>query len=124
MDYLRFSQMLASGGTLDGKRILSRKTIELMTTDQLSTDVRARTPGGLLQEGYSFGLGFAVRTHTGLNASAGTAGDYNWGGAFGTYFWVDPKEEMAVVYMAATPGDLRTTYRVLMRNLVLQSIAD
>lgn len=124
MDYLRFSQMLANGGTLDGRRILSRKTVELMTADQLTAEVRARSAGSLLQEGYSFGLGFAVRTHTGINPIAGTAGDYNWGGAFGTYFWVDPKEEMAVVYMAVTPGDIRTYYRTLVRNLVLQSIVD
>ena len=124
MDYLRFAQMLVNGGTLDGKRILSRKTIEMMTADQLSPEVRARTTSALLGEGESFGLGFAVRTRTGLNAAAGTAGDYTWGGAYGTYFWVDPKEEMAVVFMSAAPGEIRLYYRRLIRNLVLQSIVD
>jgi CubicO group peptidase (beta-lactamase class C family) len=124
MDYLRFAQMLANGGTLDGKRLLSRKTMEMMTTDQLGPEVRAHTTSSVLNAGYTFGLGFAVRSQAGLAAYAGSAGDYTWGGAFGTYFWVDPKEELAVVYMAATPGDIRTTYRTLVRNLVLQSIAD
>ena len=124
MDYLRFAQMLANGGSLDGKRLLSRKTLEMMTSDQLGPEVRARTTSPVLNEGYSFGLGFAVRSQTGIAAYAGSAGDYTWGGAFGTYFWVDPKEQLAVVYMAATPGDIRTYYRTLVRNLVLQSIAD
>jgi CubicO group peptidase (beta-lactamase class C family) len=124
MDYLRFAQMLTNGGTLDGKRLLSRKTLEMMTSDQLGPEVRGRTTSPVLNEGYSFGLGFAVRSQTGMAAYAGSAGDYTWGGAFGTYFWVDPKEQLAVVYMAATPGDIRTYYRTLVRNLVLQSIAD
>jgi CubicO group peptidase (beta-lactamase class C family) len=124
MDYLRFAQMLANGGTLDGKRLLSRKTVEMMTTDQLEPDVRAHTTSTVLNEGYGFGLGFAVRTQTGIAQVAGSTGDYNWGGAFGTFFWVDPKEQLAVVYMAATPGDIRTHYRMLVRNLVVQSIVD
>ena len=124
MDYLRFAQMLASGGTLDGQRLLSRKTLDMMTSDQLGPEVRGRTTSTVLSEGYSFGLGFAVRSQTGMAAYAGSAGDYTWGGAFGTYFWVDPKEQLAVVYMAATPGEIRTTYRTLVRNLVLQSIVD
>jgi len=53
-----------------------------------------------------------------------TTGDYNWGGAYGTFFWVDPKEEMAVVYMVAAPGEGRGRLRTLVRNMVLQSIAD
>ena len=124
MDYLRFAQMLTNGGTLDGQRLLSRKTLEMMTSDQLGAEVRGRTTSPVLSEGYSFGLGFAVRSQTGMAAYAGSAGDYTWGGAFGTYFWVDPKEQLAVVYMAATPGEIRTTYRTLVRNLVLQSIVD
>ena len=59
-----------------------------------------------------------------MSPYAGSVGELNWGGAGGTYFWVDPKEQLAVVLMAATPGEIRTHYRVLVRNLVLQSIAD
>ena len=124
MDYMRFAQMLANGGSLDGHRIISRKTLEMMTSDQLGSDVRARTISPVLPEGYTFGLGFAVRQQSGIAPFAGSTGDYSWGGAFGTNFWVDPKEQMVVVYMAATPGDIRVHYRSLIRNLVLQSIAD
>jgi len=125
MDYLRFAQMLLNKGTFDGQRIIARKTVEMMTADQLGTDVRARSKSPLLADGYSFGLGFAVRTHTGLAALAGSTGDFSWGGAFGTYFWIDPKEEMAVVYMAAAPSDvIRAHVRMLAKNLVLASIVD
>ena len=124
MDYLRFAQMLFNGGTLDGRRYLSRKTLELMTTDQLGPVVRANTTSPVLATGYGFGLGFAVRTQTGIAEVAGSTGDYNWGGAFGTYFWVDPREQMVVVYMAAAPGEIRTKLRNLVKNLVLQAIVD
>jgi len=96
-----------------------------MTTDQLGAEVRARSTSPLLAPGYSFGLGFAVRTHAGLASLAGTTGDYSWGGAFGTYFWVDPKEEMAVVFMAAAPSDIIRTHLIrVTKNLVLASIID
>jgi CubicO group peptidase (beta-lactamase class C family) len=124
MDYLRFTQMLVNGGVLDSKRILSRKTVELMTADQLAPDVRARTTHPLLPAGFGFGLGFTVRTHTGLAPVGGTVGEYAWGGAFGTYFWIDPKEHLAVVYMSAAPGDVFIRNRLLVKNLVVQSIID
>jgi CubicO group peptidase (beta-lactamase class C family) len=124
MDYLRFAQMLANNGTLEGQRILSRKTVEMMTTDQLGAEIRARSISPLLAEGYSFGLGFTVRTESGRAALAGSIGDFSWGGAFGTYFWVDPKEEMAVVFMAAAPSEIRAHLRTLTKNLVLAAIVD
>jgi CubicO group peptidase (beta-lactamase class C family) len=116
--------MLLNNGTLGGQHILSRKTVEMMTTDQLGAEVRARSTSPLLAAGYSFGLGFTVRTHAGHASMAGTTGDYSWGGAFGTYFWIDPKEEMAVVFMAAAPSDIRTRFRTLVKNLVLAAIVD
>jgi len=124
MDYLRFAQMLMNKGTLDGQRIIARKTLEMMTSDQLGPEVRARSSSPLLADGYSFGLGFTVRMETGLAPLAGSTGDYSWGGAYGTYFWVDPKEQMAVVFMAAAPGEIRTHFRLLTKNLVLASIID
>jgi CubicO group peptidase (beta-lactamase class C family) len=124
MDYLRFAQMLANKGTLDGQRILSRKTVELMTSDQLSPEIRARSTSPVLAAGYSFGLGFTVRTQTGLATLAGSVGEFGFGGAFGTSFWVDPQEDLAVVFMAATPGGLRGHFRALVKNLVLSSIVD
>ena len=123
-DYLRFAQMLLGGGMFEGRRYLSRKTLEMMISDQLGADVRARTTSPVLSKGYGFGLGFAVRSQTGVAELAGSTGDYNWGGAYGTYFWVDPREELAVVYMSAAPGEIRTRHRSLVKNLVLQAIAD
>jgi CubicO group peptidase (beta-lactamase class C family) len=124
MDYLRFAQMLANGGILDGKRIVSRAMLEMMTSDQLGPEVRARTTNPSLVDGHTFGLGFAVRLETGISPLAGSKGDYTWAGAYGTYFWVDPKEELVAVFMSAAPGEIRLYYRALMRNLVLQAIAD
>jgi CubicO group peptidase (beta-lactamase class C family) len=124
MDYLRFAQMLLNQGSLQGRRILSRKTVELMISDQLAPDVRERTTSPALAEGYSFGLGFSVRSQAGRAALAGSIGDFGWGGAFGTYFWVDPQEELAVVFMAAAPGYMGQVLRVLVKNLVLASIID
>jgi CubicO group peptidase (beta-lactamase class C family) len=120
-DYVRFTQMLVNRGSLDGARILGRKTVEYMTTDHLGTAIApgpAYSPG----PGYGFGLGFAVRKETGVAPVTGSAGDYNWGGAFGTGFWVDPKEELTVVFMAQAPGPIRVHYRQLLKTLVLQAI--
>lgn len=122
-DYVRFAQMLANRGTLDGTRLLGRKTVEYMTSDHLGTAIGTGTdyiPGA----GYGFGLGFAVRRAAGLADLNGSAGDFNWGGAYGTYFWVDPKEELVVVSMTQAPGPIRVYYRHMIKSLVLQAIAD
>ena len=124
IDYLRFAQMLVNGGVLDGKRIVSRAMLEMMTSDQLGPDIRTRTTSPVLGEGYTFGLGFAIRQEAGIAPIAGSKGDYTWGGAYGTYFWVDPKEQLVAVFMSAAPGEIRVHYRSLLRSLVLQSIAD
>ncbi len=89
-DYARFSQMLLNGGQLDRVRILGRATVAQMSSDHLG-DIRVASP--ILPRGYGFGLGFAVRKETGLNWVTGSAGEYRWGGAAGTAFWVDPKEQ-------------------------------
>jgi CubicO group peptidase (beta-lactamase class C family) len=119
-DYMRFAQMLLNGGELDGVRLLSRKTVEYMMSDHLGA-VRAsslqRGAAYLPGPGYGFGLGFAVRTEGGEAGTPGTPGDANWGGLGGTYFWVDPKEKLAVVWMAQGPGQ-RTYYRGVLRNRV------
>jgi CubicO group peptidase (beta-lactamase class C family) len=124
MDYLLFAQMLLNKGTLDGQRILSRKTLELMISDQLRPDVQARSTSPVLAEGYSFGLGFSVRTQAGVATLAGSVGEFGFGGGFGTSFWVDPQEDLAVVFMAATPSGLGGHFRALVKNLVLASIVD
>ncbi len=90
MDYARFAQMLLNGGTLDGRRYLGPRTIAYMASDHMG-DLIKRGPYDLVGPGHKFGLGFAVRTDAGVSTAAGSVGDYAWGGAGGTYFWVDPR---------------------------------
>jgi CubicO group peptidase (beta-lactamase class C family) len=127
IDYLRFAQMLLNGGKLDGVRILSHTTVSLMTADHLGTRISAAvTPGELLlgTQGYTFGLGFAVRQGAGIAGVPGSAGEYMWGGYAGTYFWVDPKEELVGIYMTQAPSPIRAYYRRLFKQLVYQAIVD
>ncbi len=127
-DYARFLQMFANGGQLDGARILSRKTIDLMTADHLPPDIimgddmyrfEALEPSKRMGQG--FGLGFAVRNDQGRNPLPGSPNDYYWGGAYGTYFWHDPRERMYVVFMMQSQT-ARLPYRYLMRDLVYQAL--
>ena len=127
-DYARFLQMFANGGQLDGVRLLSRKSIDLMTADALPPDIKmgadmwrfeALEPSARMGQG--FGLGFAVRTDQGRNPLPGSPGDYYWGGAYGTYFWHDPRERMYVVFMMQSPA-ARLRYRYLLRDLVYQAL--
>jgi CubicO group peptidase (beta-lactamase class C family) len=98
LDYARFCQMLLNGGQLDGKRLLSRKTVELMSTDHLGDLPRVAAMGAIPQ-GYGFGLTFAVNQGPGKTGGIGSQGEYNWGGAAGTKFWIDPKENLVGVFM-------------------------
>jgi CubicO group peptidase (beta-lactamase class C family) len=126
-DYLRFGQMLLNGGELDGARVMSRSTIKLMTSDHLGTRVAAPfQPGELLlgTPGYTFGLGFAVRQGDGVAGVPGSAGEFMWAGYAGTYFWVDPKEEIVGVYMTQAPSPIRAYYRKMFKSLVYQALAD
>ena len=125
MDYLRFAEMLRNRGKSGDTQYLGRKTVEYMTSDQLGPEVNIDK----LREfpnmnGYGFGLSVAVRRGDGVSGMIGTAGDFDWGGANGTYFWVDPKEELTVVFMAAAPGEMRVHFRQLITTLVLQAIVD
>jgi len=121
-DYARFSQMLLNGGQLERVRILGRATVAQMSSDHLG-DIRVASP--ILPRGYGFGLGFAVRKETGLNWVTGSAGEYRWGGAAGTAFWVDPKEQMVVVWMTqGQPGPRRGEDRDLFRQLVQAALVD
>ena len=126
-DYLRFTQMLLNGGQLDGARVLSRTTVSLMTSDHLGVRIAAPvTPGELLlgTPGYTFGLGFAVRQGGGVAGVPGTPGEFMWAGYAGTYFWVDPKEELVAVYMSQAPSTNRAYYRKLIKQLVYAAIVD
>ena len=122
-DYIRFGQMMLNGGVLGGKRVLGPQTIALMTSNHLNKDIRndvgGTEPGRV---GYGFGLGVAVRMEKGLSAINGNVGDYTWNGANGTIFWVDPKENMVVVMMAAAPGEIRKIHREKVNALVYAAI--
>jgi len=120
MDYARFLQMLLNGGALEGKRILSQKTVAYMASDHLGTAI---TPGPyyLPGPGFAFGLGFAVRKDAGMSPYPGSVGELNWGGAGGTYFWVDPKEDMFVVFMMQSPKQ-RVYYRGLLKDMIYAAV--
>lgn len=125
-DYGRFLAALLNDGELDGARILSPQSIEYMTSDHLGPILRGqpegvRSIGYLPGPGYTFGLGFAVRESNGVSPRPGNAGDYQWGGYAGTAFWVDPSEDLAVVFMMQSPA-MRVPYRILMRNMVYPAV--
>jgi CubicO group peptidase (beta-lactamase class C family) len=121
MDYARFCQMLLNGGELHGVRFLSPKTLAVMTADQLPPGIPrlgledlAPTP----EMGQSFGLGFAVRTDAGHSPIPGSVGDYFWAGAYGTYFWIDPREKMFAILMVQMPFPQTGPHRRAFRELV------
>ena len=97
-----------------------------MTSDHLGRISAPTTPGELLlgTRGYTFGLGFAVREAPGVAGLPGSAGEYMWAGFAGTYFWVDPKEELVGVLMTQAPSATRAYYRRLLKQLVYQAIVD
>jgi CubicO group peptidase (beta-lactamase class C family) len=119
MDYARFCQMLLNGGVLDGVSIIGRKTLQLMASDHLGSGVRINGP--LLAPGHGFGLGFAVRIHAGMAPFAGSEGQFFWSGVAGTFFWIDPKEELFAVFMTQAPGQ-RDYLRNLVRSLVYAAV--
>ena len=119
MDYARFCQMLLNGGVLDGNRIIGRKTLELMASDHLGPNVKVDSP--LMPEGHGFGLGFAVRTHPGMAPFPGSVGQYFWSGVAGTFFWIDPAEDLFAVFMMQGPGQ-REYIRSMVRDLVYAAV--
>ena len=119
-DYIRFAQMLLNGGELDGVRLVSRKTIEAMTANQIGD-----LP--LWQDtyrNYGFGLGFRVRKEVGQSQTLGSMGEFGWGGAYGTYFWVDPKEKMVGILMIQLMPYAHLNIRPEFQNAVTQAIID
>ncbi len=117
-DYARFLQMLLGGGRANGVRLLSRKSVELMTTGHLGAMREGFYPG------YDFGLGFAVRVDVGESGTLGSVGEYAWSGIFSTYFFVDPHEQMFAILMTQTSPfdglDLGSRFK----KLVYQAIDD
>lgn len=126
-DYIRFAQAMMNGGSLEGARVLSRTSVKLMTSDHLGTFInQPLQPGELLlgTKGYTFGLGFAVRQGDGVGGVPGSAGEFMWAGYAGTYFWVDPKEQVTAVLMTQAPSPNRAYFRKMVKQLVYQSITD
>jgi len=117
-DYVRFLQFMRNGGALEGVRLVSRKTIEWMTSDHLG---RIAPDGDLLLPGYGFGLGFAVRTHAGLAPQPGSPGQYFWSGIGGTSFFVDPAEDVFGMLLTQAPNQ-RILFRNMFRHLVYAAI--
>jgi len=118
-DYWRFSQMLLNGGELDGVRLLSPKTINLMISNHSSDyDVYIRGPG------YGFGLGFGVLNEPGKARDPLTPGTFTWGGAWGTVFWVDPVEEMIGIMMTQITSYSHLTVRQELGVTAMQAIID
>ena len=120
-DYLLFAQMLLNGGTLNGTRLLSRKTVELMTSDAIGPLDLRNYAGDQVLKGYGFGLGVRIRRSTGESGWMGSPGDFGWAGALGTYFWIDPKEQLIGILMIQTRN---TRIRMEYPNAVYQAISD
>ena len=118
-DYFRFHQMMLNGGVLEGTRLLSRKTVELMTTNH--TGDKGIWLAG---PGYGFGLGYAVVTDLGPSGTPRSEGSYYWGGAYGTIFWVDPKEELIGILMEQIRPYTHLNVRPDLATMTYQSIVD
>src|SRR5947209_10444603 len=124
-DYLRFAMMLMNGGRAGEARLLGPKTVEYMLSDQLGPNIKNLIGNAdPTRADYGFGLGLAVRTSPGVVRMMGSVGQFSWPGASGTDWWVDPKEELAVVYRSAAPGPVRWHYRQKINALVYQAIME
>ncbi len=128
-DYLRFAQMLLNEGELDGIRYLAPSSVQLMSSDHLPPGIEfdpftlplfgGEAPMPLMGQG--FGLGVAIRTRPGVNPIPGSVGNYYWGGALGTYFWIDPKKKLIAIMMTQAPAD-RLRFRYLIQQMVYQAL--
>ena len=117
LDYLRFAQMLLGGGMLGNTRVLGRKTVEAMRTDRMTPDIENRIAAlDANSDGYGFGLSVAVRSRA--STLMGSLGEFYWNGAYGTLWWADPVEDLAVVFMAQVPGLQRRRWRPVVNGLV------
>jgi CubicO group peptidase (beta-lactamase class C family) len=124
-DYLRFAMMLMNGGRTGEARLLGPRTVAYMLSDQLGPNIKNLVGNAdPTRADYGFGLGLAVRTTPGVVRMMGSVGQFAWPGASGTDWWVDPKEELAVVYMSAAPGPIRWHYRQKINALVYQAIIE
>jgi CubicO group peptidase (beta-lactamase class C family) len=114
-DYYLFLQMMANKGELNGIRILSPNTVDLMTINHLSDDITFRA-------GQGFGLGFSIVLDKGQRGQPGSVGEYGWGGAYGSTYWVDPKEELVVVYFTQVRPSSIANDQAMLRALIYQAL--
>ena len=121
MDYMLFMEALQNGGSLNGNRILGPKTLQYMIRNHLSGSIEQKGGAGenpldeASNNGFGFGLGFGLVTNSVNNSIIGSEGEYNWGGAAGTVFWIDPVENISVVSMIqlmSSPWKLREDLKV------------
>lgn len=117
-DYAKFLQMMLNQGTYNGQRIISRKTVELMTTNHLPKGVT------FWDQGSGFGLGFSVLEDLGMRGALGTEGEFSWGGAYHSSYWVDPAEELVVVYFTQLIPARGIDDQFKLRALIYQAIVD
>ena len=124
-DYLRFAVMLMNGGRSGEARVLGPRTVAYMLSDHLGANIRNLVGNAdPTRADYGFGLGLAVRTTPGVVRMMGSVGQFSWPGASGTDWWVDPKEELAVVCLSAAPGPVRWHYRQKINAMVYQAIIE
>jgi CubicO group peptidase (beta-lactamase class C family) len=130
-DYMRFCQMLVHGGALDGVQILSPKTVALFSVNYLpdNKQIADMAPPGLFTEAGYAGVGFSIGCGVTIDVAKtrlpGTEGEFMWGGAASTAFWVDPKEELAVVFMTQVIGsEARLTLRRDLRTLLYSAMTE
>jgi CubicO group peptidase (beta-lactamase class C family) len=128
-DYYRFCQMLLNGGALDGVRILGPRTIDLMTRNNFlgGKDLTQMSLGGFSEtasEGVGFGLGFASVIDPVVARAIGTPGEYYWGGAASTIFWIDPVEDLIVIFMTQLMPSGTFNFRGQLKAIIYPSIID
>ena len=128
-DYLRFCRMLLGQGALEGQRVIGRKTLELMTRNHLpgGVDLQERALGGFSESPYAgvgFGLGFSVQIDNAKGAVVGSEGEFAWGGAASTAFWVDPSEELVVLYLTQFMPSRTFNFRGQLKAIVYGAIDD
>ena len=121
-DYARFARMLLGKGALDRQIYLGRRTLDFMTADHIGAATGiARPRDTLLNDGFGFGLGFAVRTDPGAAEYPGSIGEFNWSGIAGTYFWIDPEEDLFAILLTQSPRQ-RTRYRPIIKTMVYDAL--
>jgi CubicO group peptidase (beta-lactamase class C family) len=129
MDYYRFCQMLLNGGQLNGIRILGRKTIELMTLNHLPggqdlTDLSMSNYSETASEGFGFGLGFSIHLSSDRSQIIGSPGEYAWGGAASTLFWIDPVEDLIVIFLTQFMPNATFNFRGQLKAFIYPAIID